>query len=142
MTPKSQAHRLLRFNLIARCQALVACTATCLLGWFVPVSLTAKLLAEGGSYGRLTLVILTICLVLGWLDVLINDFMPERYSFVAVLKRRHRLFYILAGLYLIEAYVGFGDTLGAEDLLSFIYILNAGTAFWYSWAVSIRAGDV
>ena len=135
-------HRLIKFDLIARCAILLQAGMSCLIAWLVPTSLIARLIADGGVYGHNVLLLLTVTVVVGLLDVLINDLLPERMRLECTRRRRHGIFHILAGLFFVQAFVGVGDSIDIEDLLSLSYLLNGLIAAWYSWAISIRATHV
>ena len=135
-------HRLLTFDVIARCLILATASTTCSLGWFVPFSLTAKLIQDGGAYGQIALLLLTACVVIGWIDIFINDVLPASVFFEAIRSRRNNLYHFLAGVYLIEAYVGVGKSFGIEDFLPISYAMNGILAAWYSWTVTVRATNV
>ena len=137
-----EPHRLLKFDLIARCAILAQASATSLLAWFVPTSLTAKLITQGGVYGNLVLILFTGIVLVGLLDIFINDILPPQVYLEAVRKRRHSIFHILAGLYFVQAFVGVGQTLNFEDFLSLVYLISGIVAAWYSWAISLRANHV
>ena len=49
MPDTEMTHRLLKFDLIARASILAQALTTCLLGWFVDTSLTAKLAHQGAA---------------------------------------------------------------------------------------------
>lgn len=135
-------HRFLGIDLITRCSILSQTALTCALAWFVPTSLTAKLVASGHDYGQIQLLLLTGAVLLGWLDVLINDLLPESWQWCWSRKRRHTIYHVLAGLFFVQAFAGVGSTLDVEDILSVAYLLNGSMAAWYSWSVSIKATHV
>lgn len=139
---RRQPHRLLRFDLLVRVAILFAATITCLLAWFVPQSLTAVLLDQGGAIGQVVLVALTMAVAIGYADVLINDLLPDRFSLPAVKHNRHLGYSIIGGLYLLQAYVSVGDSIGPEDLLPLGYMLNAIMAGWFSWTTAWRGWHV
>ena len=137
-----QPHRLLKFDLIARCAILQQALVTCVLAWFVPVSLTSKLIAEGNQYGHFVLIALTAVIAVGIADIFVNDVLPAKFTLQWCRQRRHKIYNFIAGLYFIQAFAGVGDTLNAEDILCFAYFLEGGIAAWYSWTVSVRAEHV
>lgn len=139
---RRRPHRLLQFDLLARVSILFSSTITCLLAWFVPQSLTAVLLADGAEIGRVMLIIMTTSVAIGYADVLINDLLPDRFSFPVVKHYRHLGYSLLAALYLLQAYVSVGDTMGLEDLLPFGYCLSALMSAWYSWTTAVRGWHV
>lgn len=139
---RQRPHRLLRFDLQVRVAILFASTITCLLAWFVPRSLTSVLLENGGVIGEAVLVLLTVATLVGYADVLINDLLPERFAWRAIKHRRHLGYSLIGGLYLLQAYVSVGDTIGPEDLLPLGYCLNAVMAGWFSWTTAWRGWHV
>jgi len=130
------------FDVLVRVAILFACTITCLLAWFVPQSLTATLLQDGGDIGHAVLVLMTVATLIGYLDVVINDLMPDHCSLAIVKHYRHLGYSLIAAVYLLQAYVSVGETVGAEDLLPFGYMLNALMSAWYSWTTAIRGWHV
>jgi hypothetical protein len=139
---RRRPHRLLQFDLLVRVSILFSSTITCLLAWFVPQSLTAVLLAGGAEMGRIVLIVMTGAVAIGYADVIINDMLPDRYSLPMAKHLRHLGYSLLAALYLLQAYVSVGNSLGPEDLLPFGYALNALMAAWYSWTTAIRGWHV
>ena len=135
---RRRPHRLLQFDLLVRVSILFAASITCLLAWFVPQSLTAVLLADGAEIGRAVLLVMTGAVAIGYADVIVNDLAPDRYSLPIAKHLRHLGYSLLAALYLLQAYVSVGDSMGPEDLLPFGYALNAVMAAWYSWTTAIR----
>ena len=134
-------HRLLKLDLIVRCSILSQAITTMLLGWFVPSSLTAKLLADGGHYGGITLILFTACVIAGILDVFINDFLPPSIYLVWIRQRRHKIYSFLALFYFIQGFVGVGDEIDLQDLLPLGYIAIGLVSAWYSWVIAIRGSD-
>lgn len=139
---RRRPHRLLQFDLLVRASILFSSTITCLLAWFVPQSLTAVLLGGGAEIGRGVLIIMTGAVCIGYADVFINDMLPDRYSLPLAKHLRHLGYSLLAALYLLQAYVSVGDTMGPEDLLPFGYALNAILSAWYSWTTAVRGWHV
>jgi len=139
---RRRPHRLLQFDLLVRVAILFTSATTCLLAWFVPQSLTAALLADGADIGRAVMLIMTSAVAIGYVDVLINDLLPDRFSFPMVKHFRHLGYSLLAALYLLQAYVSVGDTMGPEDLLPFGYCLSALVSAWYSWTTAVRGWHV
>lgn len=135
-------HRLLRFDLLVRVAILFASTITCLLAWFVPSSLTAALLIESGAVGRVVLLALTVTTGVGYLDVLINDLMPDGFRIRSIKCKRHLGYSMIAFLYFIQAYASVGATFGPEDLLSMGYMMNGAMAAWFSWTSAVRGWHV
>jgi hypothetical protein len=139
---RRRPHRLLQFDLLVRVSILFTAATTCLLAWFVPQSLTSMLLADGGDIGHVVRLVMTFVVWVGYLDVFINDMLPDRYSLPVAKHMRHLGYSLLAALYLLQAYASVGDTLGVEDLLPFGYCLTAVIAGWYSWTTAVRGWHV
>lgn len=137
-----QPHRLIRFELICRYLILTGISGTCALGWFVSNSLTWGLLQAGGEFGKVVLWVMTAGTALGWLDFLINDLAPARFSIEIIKRHRHFGFWMLGGTYLLQAYASLGCTIGIEDILPFIYMFTAGGCGWYAWVISNRGTHV
>lgn len=138
----TSAHRLLKFDLIARCAVLQQAVVTCCLAWFVPMSLTSKLIDQGAEYGTTVLIALTCVITVGALDILVNDFLPNRFTLQYFKQRRHHLYHLIAGLYFVQAFAGVGSSIGVEDVLCAAYLLAGGVSAWYSWAAAVRANHV
>lgn len=139
---RRRPHRLLQFDLLVRVAILFASTITLLLAWFVPQSLTAHLLAEGGNVGRAVLMLMTAAILVGYADTLINDLMTDRYALSVIKRNRHLGYSLIATLYLLQAYVSVGGSVGPEDLLPMGYAMNAFLAAWYSWTTAVRGWHV
>lgn len=139
---RQKPHRLLRFDLLVRVAILFAATITSLLAWFVPQSLTSVLLANGGVIGQSVLLALLVVTGIGYADVVINDLAPERFAWPLVKLNRHLVYSLIGGVYLLQAYVSVGESLGLEDLLSFGYGLNALLCGWFSWTTAWRGWHV
>ena len=139
---RRRTHRLLSFELLVRWSVLSTSTVTCLLAWYVPQSLTAVLLHNGGPLSEAVLLALTAAVGIGYLDVLINDILPDRYKFNLVKASRHLGYSVIGGLYMLQAFVSVGTTIGPEDLLPFGYLLNAFVCGWYSWTTAWRGWHV
>lgn len=139
---RRRPHRLLQFDLLVRVAILFSATITLLLAWFVPQSLTAHLLVDGGSIGQIVLMLMTAAVLVGYADAGINDLMSDRYAIAIIKRNRHLGYSLIATLYLLQAYVSVGRTFGAEDLLPMGYTLNAFLSAWYSWTTAVRGWHV
>lgn len=139
---RKKVSKFLRFELIARAGILSTTTTTCLLGWWVPNSVTALLLKEGGQLGHVVLILLTLCLGVALLDLVVNDFLPKRYHVFWAQRNQHRGYSFLAALYGLQAYASVGDSIGYEDLLPLGYLVTGLIAGWYSWTVAIKGDHV
>ena len=142
MTDNREPHRLLKFDLICRCAILATALTTSELGTFVQASLTAKLIIATGAYGTVTLLAFSVCVILALLDVLINDFMPERFSLRWVKQHRHLIYLTLAGLYIAQAFVALGDRLDIQDFFALSYCRAGIVTAWYALATSARGTHV
>ena len=140
MNQQSHCHRWLRFDLLARCAILVQASTTAGLGCFVPGSLTARLLAEGGAYGDVVLALFGGVVVLALLDLIINDVLPPCIVWRAIHKTRHKLYHFLAALYFVQAFAGVGSTVTIDDLLPLSYLAIGLVCAWYSWAITLQGG--
>ena len=139
---RKRAHRLLQFDLLCRAAILCSASITVALAWFVPRSLTAQLLSDGSEFGVVVLVLLTACVLVGWLDVLINDVLPGGWELACAKHERHRGYALIAGMYLLQAHVSIGGAITADDLLPLGYIAQACIAGWYAWSTAVRGWHV
>ena len=75
--------------------------------------------------------------LLGWLDVVVNDLLPERIVAHTLLKQRHFLYAVLGAAYLIKAFVGVSaGSVGTDTAGSFVVLLSfLGTACICAWYV-------
>lgn len=64
--------------------------------WFDPETRVGELVAATGNFGWFNVMALAMLASLGILDVLVNDFMPARYTLAGVYRRRHLLFMAMA----------------------------------------------
>lgn len=139
---RPELHRLMKFDVIARCAIMIYSAFTCTLAWFVPTSLTAKIIAQGGGYGYVVLIAFSTIIAIGFVDICINDILPDCYSFRSVKVRRHKLYHYVATLYFIQAMVAVGDRIDVEDFVAAFYFLIGVVAAWYSWAAACRGEHV
>ena len=118
-------------------RVMVLLTASVNIGlWlFAPSSLTARLEAATGQ-GTFQLVF-SVIVALGWLDVVVNDLLPERIVAHTLLKQRHFLYAVLGAAYLIKAFVGVSaGSVGTDTAGSFVVLLSfLGTACICAWYV-------
>ncbi len=135
-------HRLLKFDLICRCAILATSMTTAGLANFVPTSLTSKLIASSGHYGIITLILFSSAVLLGLLDAIINDLMPDVFSFVWLKRHRHLIYFSLSGLYFAQGFVAVGGSLDIEDVLAASYAASGIVITWYAFAISVRANHV
>lgn len=133
---RQQVHRLLRFDLLVRWSILSTSTVTCLLAWFVPNSLTALLLHDGGSLSDFVLLALTLSVFLGYVDFLINDVLPVKFVIKFLKENRHLGYSLIGGIYMLQTFVSVGSCIGPEDLLPLGYLMNAFVCGWYSWVTA------
>lgn len=135
-------HRLLRFDVICRATILLWSTVTVMLAWFVPRSLTAQLIVEGGAVGYVILVALTAATTVGIVDLFINDALPARFCLRITRANHHRGYSLISTLFLFQAHASIGGTLDVNDLLPLGYIFIALASGWYSWATAVRGWHV
>lgn len=141
---RQQVHRLLRFDLLVRWAILSTSTVTCLLAWFVPQSLTAVLLHNGGSVSDVVMLALTASVFLGYIDFIVNDILPDQFVFkIKCLKENRHLGYsLIGGMYMLQTFVSISATIGPEDFLPLGYVMNAFVCGWYSWTTAWRGWHV
>lgn len=131
--------RLFRFNLIARCFALLCASITCYLGWFAPSSLTARVLEMSGATGQGVLAVMTAVALIGIADVIVNDLMPQKYALRRAARNRHSGFNLLGVLYVVMAVPGLQvDSAGAAGLVTY-YVGVGLLCGWLAWAMVIRS---
>ena len=132
---------LFRFNLIARCFALLAASITCYLGWASPSSLTARILAMGGEIGMVVLATMTVAVAVGLADILINDLLPRRFALPWAARNRHTGYNLIGALYLMQAVPGMAlDSAGTPGLIMY-YVGSGLLCGWLAWALVIRGRD-
>lgn len=139
---RAQQHKMLRFDLGWRAGVLWASTTTLMLAWLVPMSLTSTMVQEGGAGALIVLAALTMCTLVGWLDLVVNDCMSDQWHLTLTKRNHHRGYAIIAGLYFVHAYASIGATIGIEDLLPLGYIGSGLLSAWYALATSFRGWHV
>jgi hypothetical protein len=130
--------RLMRFSLIARCLMLLPATSNVLLALAAPESLPALLSRhEGPAQGAVLLVMMALVAV-GWLDVLINDFLPEVWQMRWAKSRRHLGYSFLAAVYLVKALASLEAEVDGATVMAGNYFGAALLCAWYTWAAALR----
>lgn len=130
--------RFLRSDLLCRLALLAASWWTCTLAWLVPNSLTGRSFNSGGVSSQVILLGLTMVLILGVLDVFINDLMPDRFVAMTLERWRYYLYHMMASTYFLLAFATIGDALDMDDLISLGYLVNGFLSGWYALAVRLR----
>ena len=137
---RGHRHRLLRFNATTRVAILVQATTTAALGWFSPGSLTARLLADGGTIGQMVLLALSVLVCIGWADVVVNDVLPARWTLMAVRRREHMGYMLLGAVYWAQAMGSTSQHIQGSEVLLANYLMIGGVCCWYSWISVMRGG--
>lgn len=102
-----------------------------LSSWGDDASRTAKAIDATGAYGWTLIIALFFVCLIGIADVIVNDVLPPRFSFVSAMHWRHlnlmAMALILAALGVLVVYA-----IGFTTLL-FVYWLNASLAAWLTF---------
>ena len=133
-------HRLLMFHLAARAALLSQGTTTAALAWFSPTSLTARLLVDGGVIGEAMLIVMSVLVCVGWLDVLINDVLPERVKLRCLREHEHIGYMVLGVAFWTQAMGGTSTQLVGAGVLLANYVLVGSVCCWYGWTSAMRGG--
>ena len=133
-------HRLLRFNTTARVALLVQASTTAALGWWTPGSLTARVLADGGAVGSALLVAMTVLVSGGWIDVLVNDLLPDRMTLDVVRRKEHIGYLMLGAVFWAQAMGGLTTQEPGAGVLLGYYLMIGGVCCWYGWMSALRGG--
>lgn len=133
-------HRLLRFNLMARMSLLTQSTTTASLAWLSPGSLTARLLEQGGDIGLGLLCLMTVLVLVGWLDVLANDLLLRAPILRAVALKEHHGYMLLGATFWVQALAGATLLEAGAWVLLLTYIVTGALCCWYGWASAVRGG--
>jgi hypothetical protein len=131
-------HRLMRFSLIARCLMLLPATSNVLLAIVAPESLSAMLSRHEGPAQGAVLLVMAALVIVGWLDVLINDFLPESWRMSWARSRRHIGYSFLAAVYLVKALASVDAEVDGATVLAGYYFGAAVLCGWYTWAAALR----
>ena len=144
---------LARPNLAARILMLMVGGGTAQIAWLVPSSATTHILATGGAVAEAILILMTITIAVGWLDVVLNDFVRAvdkkrggaLVLAVAALLRRNRssVCYLVSGCYLLQAYAGLGSGVPGTVWLLVYYLEVAAACAHIAWTLTyLDAADV
>lgn len=133
-------HRMLRYGLIARVVLLTQAATTVALAWASPGSLSAELLAAGGEIGRGVLLLMTAMVVVGWLDVLVNDCLSQRWRLPFTEAHEHSGYLGLGALYWMQAMAGAGALGQGGWVLVFHYVAMGAACCWFGWTSAMRGG--
>ena len=101
---------------------------------FAPASLTADLLNDAGPVGTAILALFMCAILLGVIDLLVNDLMPDRFVLATLHKLRPFGMLVLAATYaFLAAASSFDDgmTRGGTILVTG-YVLAASGCVWWS----------
>jgi hypothetical protein len=130
--------RLMRFSLISRCLMLLPATANVLLAIFAPESLSALLSRHEGPAQGGVLLIMAAIVSIGWLDVLINDFLPPKWQMCWAKSHRHLGYSFLAAVYLVKALASVEADVDGASVIVMYYVGAATLCAWYTWAAALR----
>ena len=133
-------HRLLLFHVAARAALLSQGSTTAALGWWSPNSLTARLLVDGGAIGEAMLIAMSGLVCLGWLDVLVNDIMPERMKLTPLRANEHLGYMMLGGVFWVQAMGSTSTELPGAGVLLANYLMVGGVCCWYGWTSAMLGG--
>jgi hypothetical protein len=129
--------RLMHFHLQARVVILLSASLTSISWLLAPHSLPP---GAGESYGHMLVHSLFAAVVLfGWADVVVNDFMPPKYTFNFLRHRRHLLFSVIGMLFMLKAFVGGGSLFAGSWPLFSYYVLMGVCCLWYVFSAVLRA---
>lgn len=109
----------LRFPFLIRAALLTQATTVVCLGWWAQSSLTARLFERGGVPATWVLCAMSALVVVGLVDALINDVLPDRFTLTYLKRRRHLTYMVLGGIYMVQVFAGISDSpTGAGILLA------------------------
>jgi len=133
-------HRLLRFHLVSRFALLLQASSTVALAWWAPTSLVNDVVEQGGRPAMAVLAGLTLLVVIGWLDVLINDALPDRFALLWARRRRHLGYALLGAVYLVMAFAAAGamPALPGVAVLILQYAATGAVCAWFAWTAALR----
>jgi hypothetical protein len=139
MQPAPTNHYL-SYGLAARIALLVQACVTVFLAWRSPESLTAKLVAAGGSDAVVALWVFSCCTALAVLDMLINDLAPAPFTARPLLTRRHLVYSGLGAGYVITVFAGVSPTnaIPGSGVLLWAYVAFGASSLWYSTVCALR----
>ena len=133
-------HPLLMYHVAARAALLTQGSATIALGWLAPSSLTARLLVDGGVFGEAVLLAMSAIVCVGWLDVVINDVLPERFKLTWIRTHEHLGYMVLGVAYWSQAMGGAATELAGATVLLLNYLAVGAVCCWYGWTSAMHGG--
>ena len=136
-------NRLLSYGLAARLTLLVQASVTMALAWLAPNSLTASVIRDGGSDAMLALLLFSGCVGLAWVDLLINDIAPPRYTAIPLMRNRHMIYALMGVCYFVNVFSAVG-TIGAgpgHPVLMVAYMAIGCCCGWYSTVCALRGRE-
>ena len=136
----AERHRMLRYGLIARVVLLTQAGTTAALAWASPGSLSAQLLEAGGEIGQGVLLLMTALVLIGWLDVLVNDCLPGRWQLRATVVHEHSGYLALGAVYWMQAMAGAGLGEPGSWVLVAHYTAIGSCCCWFGWVSALRGG--
>lgn len=130
-----RAHRLMSPALLFRMLVLLTASANIGLWLFSPASLSARIEATTGQAEFQAA--FAVLIAIGWLDVLINDLLPEGVVAHALLRHRHMIYAGIGAAYLVKAFVGSSVLLGPSggSGAAVLLLFFVGKAFFCAWYV-------
>lgn len=138
---------LARPNLIARLYMLFVAQGTVEIAWLIPSSATTRIVESGGSLAAFVLMTMTAAVVVGLLDVLLNDVgradtrwrgiggAPARW----LRAQRINVCYVVGGCYLVQAYAGLGSEVQGTIWLLIYYTKIAILGLGLAWSLRYLA---
>jgi hypothetical protein len=120
--------------LLVRVLILLAASVNLGLWLFAPSSLTARL--EQATGQDVFQLFFSVIVVLGWLDILINDVLPKRVVSHTLLTYRHLLYAVAGAAFLIKAFVGasaesVSTSTGGAFVILLSFLATACVCAWY-----------
>ena len=95
----------LHFHFVARLAVLLHPLAVAAFAWLAPTSITGRmLLGTGAFYPRVILLAMTALALLGLLDAVVNDLLPERWSLHCMRRNRHLGYMLLGATMLMQVF--------------------------------------
>lgn len=138
---------LARPNLIARLYMLFVAQGTVEIAWLIPSSATTRIVESGGTLASFVLGLMTAAVVVGLLDVLVNDVghadqrLPGVIGAPARWLRAQRIHvcYVVGGCYLVQAYAGLGSEVQGTIWLLIYYAKIAALGLGLAWSLRYLA---
>lgn len=135
--------RLTRPNLVARLYMFFTAMGTAGIGWGIPASATARIMASGGATADIVIGVMVLATTLGLLDVIVNDGFALQSIVSAdgligraaawLEGRRTQRCFVIGGCYLILTLAGSGSPVTGTFWLLLYYLqmtLCAGLLGW------------